>query len=486
MGIQSIQSLNVYKIDQVPSSSSTLPYMSHCLTVSGNGSWKLYIHGKNVDADVCARLLSDAPINQPTCLAAMVQKVDSLNICIGNPESNFVEICESHKGDKICSPDGSVAAFKDQCVLMHEGEQINHTVRSSKCDLIVGGSRCDSCRKYRSVLRAMSSRQKRSPPSAERTGISSHANYRYLTTPEKTTRLSNLRHEVSQQKRKVEVLEEKVKQLHKSCGVEVDEEMHNDLSGIMDEMNEEVNKKYPENLFHRIFWKQQLQAKQLRDKRQIRWHPAMIKWCLNLKLMSSSSYHAMRSSGVLVLPSERTLRDYTHWMSSDVGFSESVDQDLMKEAKLDAAQDFQKHVCLVFDEVRIKEDLVYDNHTCQIIGFVNLGEITNQQLELEHSESGKPQQRVAKNMLVFMVRSLFSTLEYPYAQFLCSSLSADLIFPLLWDCIKRLESCGFKVVALTAENSSRCMELVVLLCTKPRTHSVLKEGRYTSSLMFCT
>lgn len=84
------------------------------------------------------------------------------------------------------------------------------------------------------------------------------------------------------------------------------------------------------------------------------------------------SYRALRSSGALVLPSERTLRDYTHWMKSDAGFSESVDRELLKEAKIDSVDDFQKHVCLVFDEVRIKEDLVYDKHSLQIIGFVNL------------------------------------------------------------------------------------------------------------------
>lgn len=84
------------------------------------------------------------------------------------------------------------------------------------------------------------------------------------------------------------------------------------------------------------------------------------------------SYRALRSSGALVLPSERTLRDYTHWMKSDAGFSESVDRELLKEAKIDSVDDFQKHVCLVFDKVRIKEDLVYDKHSLQIIGFVNL------------------------------------------------------------------------------------------------------------------
>ena len=141
-------------------------------------------------------------------------------------------------------------------------------------------------------------------------------------------------------------------------------------------------------------------------------------------------------------------------MKSGAGFSDSVDKDLMKEAKLDTAWDFQRHVCLVFDEVKIKEDLVYDKHLCQIIGFVNLGEVNNQLLELERSEKGKPEECIAKNMIVFMVRNLFAKLEYPYAQFPCSSLSADLIFPLVWDCVKRLESLGFYVMALTADGAS--------------------------------
>ena len=117
-------------------------------------------------------------------------------------------------------------------------------------------------------------------------------------------------------------------------------------------------------------------------------------------MLSASSYCSLRSSGALVLLSERSLRDYTQ------------------------------------------------------IGFVNLGEISNQLLELEHLENGEMKQCVATNMLVFMVRNLFSKLEYPYARFPCASLSGDLIFPLVWDCVKRLESYGFKVMALTADGAS--------------------------------
>ncbi len=38
-------------------------------------------------------------------------------------------------------------------------------------------------------------------------------------------------------------------------------------------------------------------------------------------------------------------------MKSDAGFSESIDRELLKEAKIDTVDDFQKHDCLVFDEV---------------------------------------------------------------------------------------------------------------------------------------
>ena len=60
----------------------------------------------------------------------------------------------------------------------------------------------------------------------------------------------------------------------------------------------------------------------------------MIKWCLSLKLLSSSCYNALRSSGLIKLPSERTLRDYTNWTKSTTGLSVSVDQQLLSEANI--------------------------------------------------------------------------------------------------------------------------------------------------------
>ena len=97
--------------------------------------------------------------------------------------------------------------------------------------------------------------------------------------------------------------------------------------------NDSVKKAYPEGSFSRLFW-EELKAASVKDARLIRWHPVMVKWCLNLKLLSTSAYHAMRRSGFIKLPTERTLRDYT---SNKCGFQDTVHQQLLQEVDQDQA-----------------------------------------------------------------------------------------------------------------------------------------------------
>ena len=121
----------------------------------------------------------------------------------------------------------------------------------------------------------------------------------------------------------VKRLKEKVRTLLKQ-GDTVDSELHSDFLHIMNENVDQIRKAYPENGFSRLFWDEQLKAASVKDPRQVRWHPILIKWCLNLKLLSSSAYHAMKTSGFLKLPSERTLRDYVHYFSNTPGFQKFI------------------------------------------------------------------------------------------------------------------------------------------------------------------
>ena len=110
----------------------------------------------------------------------------------------------------------------------------------------------------------------------------------------------------------------------------------------------------------------------------MRWHPIMVKWALNLKMLSSSPYHASRTSGFMLLPRKRTLRDYVHFYPWKPGFSSGVNDHLIREAKIDSLTKIQKHVIILLDAMKVREDVVFDKLTGEVIGVVNLGDVNNE------------------------------------------------------------------------------------------------------------
>ena len=175
--------------------------------------------------------------------------------------------------------------------------------------------------------------------------------------------------------------------------------------------------KEPTDSFQHIFWKQQMEAAAKYDARGMRWHPMMIRWCLYLRHRSSGAYETLRSSGILKLPSQRTLRDYTYFIKAAPGFSEEVDVMLMEAAKVNSCEEYEKCTLLLLDEMHIRDDLVYDKHDGKLVGFVDLGEVNNHLLAFERSltdDSSHPEATLASTMMVFMVRGLFTNLQFQY------------------------------------------------------------------------
>ena len=75
-----------------------------------------------------------------------------------------------------------------------------------------------------------------------------------------------------------------------------------------------------------------------------------------MKLVSSAAYHTLRSSGFVQLPSERMLRNYTHYFSSQPGYQVDFNQQLQKEANIESLPESCRYVALLLDEMKIKED----------------------------------------------------------------------------------------------------------------------------------
>ena len=87
-----------------------------------------------------------------------------------------------------------------------------------------------------------------------------------------------------------------------------------------------------------------------------------------------------------------------------------------------------RFVVLVFDEMKIREDLVFDKNTGMITGFIDYGQQSLDQrfsaLAEECSHTIVLNKRtVASHMLSMMVRGIFFKLDFPFAQFATTGLN---------------------------------------------------------------
>ena len=69
-----------------------------------------------------------------------------------------------------------------------------------------------------------------------------------------------------------------------------------------------------------------------------------MRWALNIMLSSPKVYNIIRESGVIILPSQHTLKDYTHWFRSDVGFQNEAFEQLRDDSKVLEFNEAQKLV----------------------------------------------------------------------------------------------------------------------------------------------
>lgn len=354
----------VCKISAQPGSSSQALVITHCIMIESDLSWTVSVHCNQIDKDKCSVFSGSPKKLSSSSLQALVSLLDKCNVCPGNPDKHFIEMALSKKG-KFFAKDGStvVARVDDYSKVCLNGEMYDQTIRGTSCEVLARGNKCASCVAYRGTLRKMYHRwlkHKRLSPS-RRQSTTSRINVRWLSSPDKRKRYTKLRARLDSTAKENKRLRETIKSLTRSGGVELQSDLHSDFVTIMNEMTEKVHKDNPQGSFRRLFWDQQIEALNTKNRRQIIWHPAMIKWCLHLKFLSSGAYHALRTSGLINLPSERTLRDYTHWIRSGVGFQDEIDAQLVKEAAVSEEKD--KYVVLMWDEMKIKEDLVFDKHT---------------------------------------------------------------------------------------------------------------------------
>ena len=173
----------------------------------------------------------------------------------------------------------------------------------------------------------------------------------------------------------------------------------------------------------------------------------IIRYCLSLAAKSPSCYEELRKSGVLVLPSQRTLRDYRNSIRPKSGFQENVIAEL--KSLTDMYFDVQRYVVLLFDEMKIMSNLVFDKITGELTGYVDLGDPDVNFATLEELDE------VATHALVFLIRGVCTELKFSLAYFSTNGVTSSQLMPLFWEAVAILElSCNLWVIAATSDGAS--------------------------------
>lgn len=110
-------------------------------------------------------------------------------------------------------------------------------------------------------------------------------------------------------------------ELQKS-NIEIDNELSDEFTRIIGSAKQVTP-------FMNLFWQEQKKLFS-RNSTGVRYHPMIIRFCLSLAAKSPSCYEELRNSGVLVLPSQRRLKDYRNAIKPDRGFQKGV-IDILKE-----------------------------------------------------------------------------------------------------------------------------------------------------------
>ncbi len=128
---------------------------------------------------------------------------------------------------------------------------------------------------------------------------SSHTNYRFLSHGQLTEHLRNIHTLLHNRTRTHTRLQAAVAWSIEAESLPLSNEIGTDIKSLADKYSTEILSTTDEDSFQHIFWKQQLKAQSLKNKKSMRWHPLMVKRCLYLHYRSSGAYDTLRKSGLI-------------------------------------------------------------------------------------------------------------------------------------------------------------------------------------------
>ena len=69
------------------------------------------------------------------------------------------------------------------------------------------------------------------------------------------------------------------------------------------------------------------------------------------------------------------MKKFSNFTTPSAGFNPDMRDRLIEDSKLNSLEDYQKNITLVFDEMKIKSDLVYSKGIGRLVGLTDMGDI---------------------------------------------------------------------------------------------------------------
>lgn len=423
--------------------------------LSSDRKLQAFFHGKELSPDhLFYKDVSKISLNAcggdqlAAALCKVVGEYRLYEVCCGVPARKFKSLW--HK-EENCVVD--INAFQES--------RYTETCRSKSCHLAVPQLRrlCEECHKVhkkfsgRAVFRkphaVTPSKQRQQTPNKFKPNAC-------LNTPERNARLRRYRKVIINQRKVNERLRTKIEKILEDESIQVDKDLDDDLTEALQDADKE-NKLTD---FHKLFLQQQLKASQVKSATAMRWHPLMIRFALQLKMLSSTTYTTMAKSGFLRLPSDRTLFDYSHAMATQEGCHTEIIQDVAKV--VESLDDYQKYHSLMFDEVTISQGLVQRKTTGEVVGYCKLNSVQEEILKIEKRVKDMAEQvpsqelsklPMVKKVLSFMIKGTASGVENVVASYGVSLLTKEDLHEHTWEVIENLEVNGIRVCAVVCDGS---------------------------------
>ena len=218
----------------------------------------------------------------------------------------------------------------------------------------------------------------------------------------------------------------------------------------------------------KLFLEMQLQnSKTDLDKRQRKWDPDFISFCLSIDVLSPRIYRDLRDSPMLVLPSESLLRMYKNCIKQKPDINEENLTWMKKEAERQNVSDFGKRGGLIVDEMSIQDELqiVRKGDAWSIVDGVDMGQTNNIISTITHNQK---KTELATHCLQFLFHG-FCGFRWPAAYYGSSLATTHQLLINFWDCVDVLDEYGFKVDYIMLDGASTNRSLMnMLLHQDPR------------------